>query len=68
MVTKGKVKKLYELPLLLTALELAALAMSEAETTTCGTLVTSFIYSVIHRQNADYTIILEHSPDFETSS
>lgn len=32
MVTKGNMKKLYELSLLLTTLGLAALAVSEAET------------------------------------
>lgn len=40
VVTKSKVKKLYEL---LTALGLAALASSEAETPVCGVLVISFI-------------------------
>lgn len=41
MVTNDKMKKLYELPQLLSALGLAALAVSETETPTCGGLVTT---------------------------
>lgn len=52
MVTKGNVKKLYELSLLLTTLGLAPLAVSEAETPTYGAFLTLFLF-VTHRKNAD---------------